>query len=166
MGWGLYQCCRHSSLINTQTIPLLNNIFFKMEQFHYSKPQGIQTPDSDTIKFQYKASKLLRLKEKKVIWGFFFGLINAALPALHQFCSLLSPHLTGCVSMCPSWLGQAVLTLTKARTPHPHLVQDRNHHVTMVTFLTSSSCREGTEGGQKKILVVATKHLMFFLRFR
>lgn len=38
-----------------------------MEQFHYSKPQEIQTPDLDTIKFQYQASKLLRLEEKKVI---------------------------------------------------------------------------------------------------
>lgn len=65
MGSCLYQCCRHSSLINTQTIPHLNNIFFKMEQFHYSQPQEIHTPDSDTIKFQYQASKLLRLKKNK-----------------------------------------------------------------------------------------------------
>lgn len=35
-----------------------------MELFHYSQPQENQNPDSDTIKRQYQASKLLRLKNK------------------------------------------------------------------------------------------------------
>lgn len=117
----LYQCCRHSSLINTQKNPLLNNIFFKMEQFHYSQPQEIQTPDSDTIKFQYQPSKLLRLKKKKGDLRFLVWLNQCSFASPTSV--LFSSCLTGVVSTCSSWLGQAVFTISPAH--HPHLFQHK-----------------------------------------
>lgn len=78
-----------------------------MELFHYSQPQEIQNPHSDTIKQQYQASKLLRIiipKKKSNLSIFlwlnqcsFASLTSAFLPATssspaavfhHVMCSL------------------------------------------------------------------------------